>query len=128
VCRFFAGLDAQDLVSVEALLAPAYTLHLAGNPDPMDRAGFRQFAQGFFVALPDVTHVIEDQFAAGEKVMTRIVVRGTHRGDFRGIPPTDRPVVLDSVNVHYVENGRIVEQWISFDSASLMQQLGRGSG
>jgi steroid delta-isomerase-like uncharacterized protein len=127
VRQFFAGLDAQDMAAVEALLSPAYTLHLAGTPHPMDRSGFRGFAQGFFAALPDVTHVIEDQFAAGEKVMTRIVVRGTHRGDFQGIAPTGRAVVLDAINVHYVEDGRVVEHWISFDSASLLRQLGEGA-
>jgi steroid delta-isomerase-like uncharacterized protein len=120
---FFAALDVQDLASVDDLLAPGYTLHLAGSPQAMDRAGFREFAQGFFAALPDVAHVIEDQFSAGEKVMTRIVVRGTHRGDFQGIPPTGRPVAFDAINVHYVEGAHIVEQWLSFDSASLMRQL-----
>ena len=124
VARLFEALNRQDLDGVEALFAPGYTLHVPGVPVAMDSAGFRQFAGTFFAALPDVHHTVEDQVVTAERAAARITVHGTHRGDFQGIVPTGRPVVLEAVNWFRLTGGRIVEHWISFDSASLLQQLG----
>src|SRR6266542_1986665 len=124
VARLFEALNRQDLDAVEALFAPDYTFHAPGVPVPMDRAGFRQFASTFFAALPDVHHTIEDEIVGTERAAARITVVGTHRGAFQGIPPTGRSVALEALNLYRLAGGQIAEHWISFDSASLLRQLG----
>ena len=50
---------------------------------------------------------------------------GTHTGSFMGIPPTGKSFSNVPIHITYkVENGKIVDHWMLFDSANLMQQLG----
>ena len=57
-------------------------------------------------------------------VVTRMVVRGTHTGDFRGIAPSGRQVAVDAVNISRLVEGRVVEEWVNFDAMGLLRQLG----
>lgn len=58
---------------------------------------------------PDLHLTIEQQIAEGEWVVTRVTMRGTHRGAWLGIQPTGRPIEVSAVNVDRVVDGRIVE-------------------
>ena len=41
-------------------------------------------------AFPYTVHLIQDQIAEGEKVMTRRIGRGTFLGEILGLPPPGR--------------------------------------
>ncbi len=47
--------------------------------------------------------------AEGEWVVTRVTMRGTHRGEWLGMTPTGKAVAMCAVNVDRVVGGRIVE-------------------
>lgn len=51
-------------------------------------------------------------------------MRGTHRGTFRGIPPTGKQVRVRLLDMVRVEDGKFVEQWGGPDLLDLLQQLG----
>jgi predicted ester cyclase len=53
-----------------------------------------------------------------------MVARGTHGGDFMGMPATGREIATAAICIHRVEDGRIVEQWLVSDGVGLLQQLG----
>jgi predicted ester cyclase len=57
-------------------------------------------------------------------VLVRFTFRGTHHGDFMGIPPTGRTVAVPGLIVYRIANGKIAEHWIQMDNMALMQQLG----
>jgi steroid delta-isomerase-like uncharacterized protein len=124
VRRFFDIVNAFDLNGAGAeLVAPEYRLHFDSAPE-MDREQAVAFFEAFFAAFPGITHEIQDQIGEGDRVATRIVVRGTHGGDFMGIPSTGREVEIKAINIHRVAEGRIVEQWVVSDGVGLLQQLG----
>jgi predicted ester cyclase len=52
---------------------------------------------------------VEQQIAEAEWVVTRVTMRGTHRGEWQGIKPTGKPVEITAVNIDRVVRGRIVE-------------------
>lgn len=56
-------------------------------------------------AFPDVQGHIEDIFAAGDKVAVRLRIRGTHRGEFLGIPATGRTVEYVSHEFYRIADG-----------------------
>jgi len=58
-------------------------------------------------------------------VAVRWGVRGTHRGTFMGVPPTEKPVSVNGIIIYRLEDQKIVEYWGSFDTLGLMQQLGK---
>jgi steroid delta-isomerase-like uncharacterized protein len=125
--RFFAFVNAGDFDAFPQLLAPDYHLHFDGMP-PLDSQGAAGFFQGFFTAFPDVQHEIVEQIAEGDLVATRIIVHGTHRGDFMGIPSTGREISIGAVNLHRVIDNQIAEQWVNADSLGMLQQLGAVPG
>ena len=43
-------------------------------------------------AFPDIHVTIEDIISAEDKVVARLTLRGTHRGEFQGIQPTNKEV------------------------------------
>jgi predicted ester cyclase len=67
---------------------------------------------------------VDDIVAEGDKVVLRSTFRGTHTGDFAGLPPTQRQVTQPFIIIYQVDGERIVDHWIGIDMLSFMQQLG----
>ena len=78
----------------------------------------------FSAAFSDTRTTIEDQVAEGDKVVTRITWRGVHSGNFQGLPPTGKEIVMAGTVVQRIKDGKIVEHWPVFDEMNMMQQLG----
>jgi steroid delta-isomerase-like uncharacterized protein len=87
-------------------------------------AGVRQQFDGFRAAFPDFRAEILDMISEGDRVVTRKVFHGTHRGELQGIPPTGREVEIHVIDIVRVAGGRIVEHWNVVDRLGLLQQLG----
>jgi steroid delta-isomerase-like uncharacterized protein len=85
----------------------------------------KQFVAMFETAFPDISATVEDVIAEGDKVVSRVTIRGTHQGEVEEFgPPTGRRVEVQGLSLHRIEDGKIVEEWNSWDNLSLMQQLG----
>ncbi len=75
-------------------------------------------------AFPDIQLTIDDQVAEGDKVLTRYTVRGTHKGEYAGVPPTNKQVTYTGMWLYRIEGGKIVERWGNNDRLGLLQQIG----
>ncbi|MGM9473784.1 ester cyclase [Pseudarthrobacter sp. YS3] len=70
-------------------------------------------------------HVIDDQIAQGDKVVTRLTATGRHERDLPGpLPATGAELRETAVAIHRVADGKIAEHWSNRDDLGLMQQLG----
>jgi len=78
----------------------------------------------FRTAFPDVRFTVEDQIADGDLLANRFTVRGTHQGEFMGIPPTGKQATVSGIDMIRVRDGKVVEHWVQMDQMGLMQQLG----
>jgi len=90
----------------------------------------RQFARIAKVrrAFPDLEMTIEQQIAEGPWVATRITYRGTHAGEFAGMPATGRRIEYAGTAMDRLENGKVVEMWHTVNMHLLMRQIaGDGS-
>lgn len=76
------------------------------------------------VAFPDLRAKIEDQMGEGDKVATRVTFQGTHKGEFRGIPPSGKSVSYTGIAIDRIRGGKVVEMWHEANIISLLQQLG----
>jgi predicted ester cyclase len=123
--RFFAEQDRLRGGPAPELCAPGYTAHIVGNP-PFDLAGHQQFARAFYAGFPDVFHTVDEPVAEGDRVSVRFVLRGTHTGDFMGIPPTQRPIEVEAIAMMRVADGKVAELRGMFDQLGLLRQLGVG--
>ena len=75
-------------------------------------------------AFPDFHLTIEDQIAEGNKVITRVIFRGTHQGDYRGIAPTGKQIKYSGIAIDRIVDGKVVEMWHVADTCAMLQQIG----
>lgn len=75
-------------------------------------------------AFPDFHISIEDQVAEGDKEVHRILARGTHKGDFMDIAPTNNEVEVSAIAIDHISGGKVIETWVVIDMFGMMQQLG----
>ncbi len=115
--------DQRDPSAAE-YLAPDAVVHLPGAPGPLHREQVLGLLDRFYAAFPDLHHTVEDQVAEGDTVATRMTLRGTHQGEFQGIPPTGKQIVVSLIGIDRFENGKFAEQWSQLDNLGLLQQLG----
>jgi steroid delta-isomerase-like uncharacterized protein len=117
----FQAFNSGDAVQCLALAAPDLIINLAELPGPQDtwRRGFEIMKHAF----PDLQAHIEDIVAAQDKVAVRVRFRGTHRGEFLGIPATGRTIEYVSHEFYRIAGGLIAEEWICSDMATLLRQL-----
>lgn len=86
--------------------------------------GFKQFVEIYRGAFPDVHITISDQIAEGDKVATRWSATGTHKGPLMGIAATGKRATVTGTDTGRYANGKLVEEWLSYDMFGMLQQLG----
>ena len=74
--------------------------------------------------FPDLHFDMIQILADGEFVVSRWTAKGTHRGELMGIPPTNRRTIVNGCTVSQVRAGKIVHEWLFWDTGHLMKQLG----
>ena len=112
-----------DLDLVDELAASDLVIH-ASSQEIRGREGAKRYVAALRTGFPDLHFTIEDQIAEGEMVVTRWTARGTHRGEFQGVPSTGRPVRLTGSDIDRIVGGKVIECWAQVDELGLMQQLG----
>jgi steroid delta-isomerase-like uncharacterized protein len=80
--------------------------------------------QTFRTAFPDMRLAIEDIGMSGDRVYVRWTGRGTYKGSFMGIPPTNNAGDVRGITLLRLANGKIVEQFESYDALRMFQIMG----
>lgn len=111
------------LNDADAVLASDYTYRGPGG-DVHGVAGWKQLAQMYRTAFPDVVMTVDEQIAEGDKVVTRFTARGTHRGVLGGVAPSGRFVTVPCMAIDRIVGGRIVESFELFDQLGMFQAIG----
>lgn len=103
---------------------------LSGRPEvagelftPSQVAKQAQLAQMLLASFPDLQVRADDIIAEGDKVVTRWTARGTQRGPFLRIPPTNATVSWTGMTLDRFEDGKIAESKTNWDTFDLVQQL-----
>ena len=113
-------MNQRNLAVVDELHVPDFVYHSASRTI-QGREPVKQLISMVLTALPDLHVTIEDTIGEGDRVVVRFTARGTHKGDFMGIPPTGKQITVTGTSIMRVANGKILEEWVNSD---LMQQLG----
>jgi len=122
--RWIEGYNDRDTQAEAAARAPGFVAHMPGVPGPLDGDGWTGFIAAFAAAFPDLRLTVEDSVAAGDRVAARVTFRGTHRGEFQGIPPTGRQVAFTAIEFNRMEDGKVAEHWVEIDLLGLLRLLG----
>ena len=112
-----------DFDTCVARLSPDFVMNLAGLPPIPGPQVWRQGVDVIKHAFPDLHARIDDVVAAGDEVAVRLTFRGTHKGDYLGLPATGRAIEYVSHEFYRIVDGLITEEWICSDNAALTAQL-----
>lgn len=110
--------NAGSLLAVlDEIYADDFIYHDPARPHVTDLAGFRQWAvDEVLEPFPEFTLSVEDVLAGGDKV----VVRWDFAGTFQS---SGKPVTQTGTTIYRIADGRIVEEWCSFDMLGTVQQM-----
>jgi len=126
------GFAGGSLAVIEELVAPEYAYHSEPGdpPEGRDREWMKRIIHQLHDALPDVTITVQDMFADGDRVVTRVIERGTHRGDLPWGPhgavmrASGKQVEFGGIVISRLADGKVVEDWEVMDFPRLWSQLG----
>jgi steroid delta-isomerase-like uncharacterized protein len=120
--------DAWNAHDPDAWIELLHETHVTESdtlPQPVrGHEGARPFIEMYIKAFPDLRFSIDQMIASGDYVISRYTATGTHKGDLAGIPPTGRQAETHGCVVAEIKNGRILREWLYWDSAHLLRQLG----
>ena len=119
---FEAG-DRGDLDAFDDYLLPDVVVHapmgLATSGIDAEREVWRSVLAG----IPDLKHEIQEVVQSGESLAARVVVTGTHAGEFAGLAATGRQFRIDQATFAHLRHGKLSEVWEIADTESLLRQL-----
>lgn len=122
--RIIQAISQGDSDALERLIAPDVVDH---NPIPGQAPGlegFKQWMTSARASFPDLQGSVEDVIAEGDRVAARMTWHGTHKGDFVGVPPTNKRVAMTAFHHVRFARGRAAEWWGTADLFGALQQVG----
>jgi predicted ester cyclase len=84
----------------------------------------RGFYQSIFAAFDYPKLEFHEVFEDADRLVIRFTLTGTHRGEFMGVPPTQRSVAVKQVHIVRFQDGKGIEHWAVRDDLTLLRQLG----
>lgn len=99
-------------------------IQLNYNENIVGLADFKAYYQNYITGFSNISFDVIDVFGQGTKIMKHWRFKGTHTGEFFGIPATGNNVNLEGVTIVKMKKGRITQEQDFIDNAVLMQQLG----
>ncbi len=117
-----------DLEKFHEIFAPNVVDHDPAPDQEKGPDGFIHFFTEFRRAFPDfdigVDHMVTDE----DNVAIAYTIKGTHKGNFLGIPPTGKKIKARGMQITRFKDGKIVERWGSSDELGILKQIGAVKG
>jgi steroid delta-isomerase-like uncharacterized protein len=114
-----------NMEAIDDLVASDFVGH-TWAPGNGGREELKRSSQRVSKALDDVTFVIHDLIAEGDRVAFRVTASATQVGEFIGLPASGRRYTIGEIHIVRIEGDRVAEHWHYFDQIGLMHQLRGG--
>ncbi len=86
--------------------------------------GTKNYYGNYLTGFSDAEFTFVDLFGQGDKLVKHWNFKGTHDGDFFGIPATGKKLDLSGTTLILMEDGKIKQEQDFFDSLDMLTQLG----
>ena len=124
------GINRQDAAAAAAF----YVADAKNHGRPVGRAGMQKVFEALFSVFPDFTYRIDEATAAGDRVVCKVWMTGTHRGKptfpevfsgmLTGVAPTGKRVEVLHFHSFRLRDGQIAEHAAVRDDLGMLIQLG----
>ena len=117
------AINQGNLDVADQLLAPDFVDHDLVPGKVADMEDLKRWVGELRASFSDYHFSIEEQVAEGDKVVTRTIFSGAHdQKEYRGVVPSGARITMETVNIHRVVEGKIVEARHTANTANLWQQ------
>jgi steroid delta-isomerase-like uncharacterized protein len=117
-----AGSDID--AAVEKYMAEDFVEHEAVPGLGATRDTPREMFKMMHAAFPDFRMEVLEMLQDGDKVVTRLKMRGTHQGEFMGVPASGNQIEVDTIDIMQFRDDKAIAHWGVMDFAAMMQQIG----
>jgi steroid delta-isomerase-like uncharacterized protein len=126
VMQAFDALNNYEYDKLDQYVAQDYIRHCQATPDIKVESldDFKALINGWGEAFPDAKMTVDLIAAEGDLVAFYMTYSGTHEGQMGQFPATGKRMDSETAGFHRLENGKIVETWVTWDNLAILNQLG----
>ena len=117
-------LDVAEQIFSEDCVTHQLRSGVLAEPAHRGPQAMKEHVLGWLLSFPDLRFNIEQMIAERDRVVSQLVMKGTHQGTWMGIPPTGKRLQIRMITIHRIANSKIAEDWVLVESLGLFQQLG----
>lgn len=110
------------LERVDELYAPDFVNHGLHRDTGLQED--REATRGWRSAFPNLEMKVEKLIAEGDLVSVLWTARGTNTGTGMGLSATGKSIDVFGITIWRIADGKIKEEWSSFDELGVLRQLG----
>ena len=117
-----------NLAAADEIYSNELVRHSADQPVSRGLDAYKQFWVVSRAAFPDWKETVEHVIASGDLVATKVTIRGTMTGSWKGprgtLPPTGKSLEVPCAVFFRIAEGKIVEIWSYYDSVPFLKAMG----
>ncbi|HWQ13186.1 MAG TPA: ester cyclase [Roseiflexaceae bacterium] len=117
-------INQENKAALDDILAPDLVVNDPLNGRLQGAETFKGLLAFFDAAFPGHRVTVHRYIAEGDCVAVHHIHYARHAGDFMGLPPSGRELVVPGLELYRLSEGRIVEFWRHDDDAGMLRQLG----
>lgn len=109
---------------IPELFAPDYIHYDPNYPEIHDLASYKKWLMTIQTAFPDLQITFHDVLESDTKLALRWTVRGTHLGEYHGLPASRQMMMFTGMSMYHLVDGKIARGWVNYDTVGMMRHLG----
>lgn len=121
--EWFASIDANTIEKNAVMLADNHLFYNPLMPEPANKEQHIELIKTTTAALTG-KHILWRTHSDGDFAIAEAQWKGTHTGEFNGIPATGKPVEFAFIDVMEIKNGKIVSEHMELNPMVIMSQIG----
>jgi predicted ester cyclase len=124
--RIWEVFASGDLAELDDLIADGAAYHDTQDPfgDQRGPEHMRSLMGMYRQSFSNIRFDIKQQVAEGDYVCTLLEAQGDQTGELMGQPATGRHARIMITDTDRIEDGKIAETWVTWDTLGMLQQLG----
>ena len=124
IAAYFEAWNRHDADVIVATFNAGGTYQDPTTAKPLSGAAIAENAKALWEAFPDLAFTRGEAVGSGDRIAVQWHMTGTHKGTFRGLPPTGRSVGVRGADFFELAGGKIALIRGYFDSRTIPEELG----
>lgn len=112
----------KDMEAIHEYMDPQCVIH-SSLGDFYGHESMKSIVQTWLHAFPDLVVNNTTVSCIGDRVEIHWKAKGTHRGEFKGIPATGKKVSYGGKTTYRLAGSKIAEYWAELDLQHILQQI-----